>query len=398
MKTFCNITDLLWFQEGPGVRKHQYTETGVKLLNVANLVDGNLDLSTSDRYISEDEAYGKYKHFFVNEGDLIIASSGIQVSYFDKKMGFVKAEHLPLCMNTSTIRFKSLDKSMLDIRYFMYYLKSFSFKKQLAKFITGSAQLNFGPSHLKKMTMPLYAIQVQESIVRELDAIHGILEKKQEQLRELDNLAQAIFYEMFGDPITNPKQWEVKKLGELFDIGSSKRVYQSEWTTSGVPFYRAREVVKLARDGYVDNELFITEELYDKYAEKYGTPKVGDILVTAVGTLGVTYIVKEKDRFYYKDGNIICLHHKGAAVESKYVDFCFKTPFVREQIDNWSGATVGTFTIVKANTTILPLPPLSLQQSFAAKIEAIEAQKQAVQQSIREVEALLAERMDNYFG
>ena len=85
-------------------------------------------------------------------------------------------------------------------------------------------------------------------------------------------------------------------------------------------------------------------------------------------------------------------------MESKYVDFCFKTPFVREQIDNWSGATVGTFTIVKANTTILPLPPLSLQQSFAAKIEAIEAQKQAVQQSIREVEALLAERMDNYFG
>ena len=250
---------------------------------------------------------------------------------------------------------------------------------------------------LKEISIPIPPLSIQHSIVAELDLLHSVISKKKEQLRELDNLAQSLFYQMFGDPITNPMGWEIKKLGEVFEIGSSKRVYQSEWTTSGVPFYRAREIVKLARDGYVDNELFITEELYDKYAEKYGTPKVGDILVTAVGTLGVTYIVNEKDRFYYKDGNIICLHHKGAAVDSKYVDFCFKTPFVREQIDNWSGATVGTFTIVKANTTLIPLPPLSLQQSFAARVSAIEVQKALVRQSIEEARTLLASRMQYYF-
>ena len=80
----AKITDLLWFQEGPGVRNTQYTTSGVKLLNVANLVDGKVDLSTSDRYISEEEAYGKYKHFLVDSGDFIIASSGIQVDYFEK--------------------------------------------------------------------------------------------------------------------------------------------------------------------------------------------------------------------------------------------------------------------------------------------------------------------------
>lgn len=264
--------------------------------------------------------------------------------------------------------------------------------------ITGAAQPQITRQNLSPAIIPIPPLSIQRSIVSELDLLHSVIEKKQEQLRALDNLAQSLFYQMFGDPITNPMGWEIKKLGEVFEIGSSKRVYQSEWTTSGVPFYRAREIVKLARDGYVDNELFITEKLYDKYAEKYGTPKVGDILVTAVGTLGVTYIVNEKDRFYYKDGNIICLHHKGAAVDSKYVDFCFKTPFVREQIDNWSGATVGTFTIVKANTTLIPLPPLSLQQSFAAKVSAIEAQKQAITQSIKDVESLLAQRMDHYFG
>ena len=74
-KTWVNIQDVLFFQEGPGVRNTQYTTEGVKLLNVANLVDGKVDLSTSDRYISEEEAYGKYKHFLCNEGDFVIASS-----------------------------------------------------------------------------------------------------------------------------------------------------------------------------------------------------------------------------------------------------------------------------------------------------------------------------------
>ena len=110
---------IVWFQEGPGVRNTQYRDTGVKLLNVANLVDSHVDLSTSNRYISEEEAYGKYKHFLVDDGDFIIASSGIQASYFHKKMGFINKTHLPLCMNTSTIRFKVLDDSKLNIYFFV---------------------------------------------------------------------------------------------------------------------------------------------------------------------------------------------------------------------------------------------------------------------------------------
>ena len=101
-KTEVKIPEMLFFQEGPGVRNTQYTSSGVKLLNVANLVDGKVDLSTSYRYISEDEAYGKYRHFLCDEGDFIVASSGIKVDYIDKKMGFISREMLPLCMNTST--------------------------------------------------------------------------------------------------------------------------------------------------------------------------------------------------------------------------------------------------------------------------------------------------------
>src|SRR5690242_8745651 len=104
--TIKNFSDAYWFQEGPGVRKWQFTSFGIKLLNVANISKyGTIELDKTERYLSEQEVKTKYRHFLVNEGDLVIASSGIS---FDEdgllrtRGAFVRKEHLPLCMNTST--------------------------------------------------------------------------------------------------------------------------------------------------------------------------------------------------------------------------------------------------------------------------------------------------------
>ena len=231
VQTWVRIPDVLFFQEGPGVRNTQYTTQGVKLLNVANLVDGEIDLSTSDRYISEEEAYGKYRHFLCDVGDFIVASSGIKVEYIDKKMGFIDETMLPLCMNTSTIRFKVLDINQLSIRYFMYYLKSHHFKDQLAHFITGSAQLNYGPSHLSKMTMPLIDLPEQEIIVERLDKLQSIITHRKQQLEKLDELVKARFVEMFGDPVLNEKGWKCKR---LLDMGSCKNGMNFHYNDSGI--------------------------------------------------------------------------------------------------------------------------------------------------------------------
>lgn len=218
MKKLVKFPEVLFFQEGPGVRNTQYTSEGVKLLNVANLVNGQVDLSTSDRFISIHEAYGKYKHFLCDEGDFIIASSGIKVEYVDKKMGFVDGSMLPLCMNTSTIRFKVLNNKELNIRYFMYYLKSKHFKAQLGKQITGSAQLNYGPSHLKDMTLPMTDIGIQNNIVNILDKIQNIINTYETKLEKLDKLVRARFVEMFGDPVRNSKNWNTEKLCSIAPI------------------------------------------------------------------------------------------------------------------------------------------------------------------------------------
>ena len=168
----------------------------------------------------------------------------------------------------------------------------------------------------------------------------------------------------------NINNWQTKRLGDLYDITSSKRVFQSEWKSSGVPFYRAREIVKLSQNGYVDNELFISEEMFNKYSFKYGAPKEGDLMVTGVGTLGIPYIVKKDDRFYFKDGNIIWLKRK-SDINSKFVEYAFKSDFLRKQIDNFTGVTVGTYTIIKAKNTVLSVPSLSEQHRIVRILDGV---------------------------
>ena len=231
------LNEVTWFQEGPGVRNTQYTESGVKLLNVANLVNGKVVLSNTSRFISEDEAFGKYKHFLCDDGDLIIASSGIKVEYLDKKMGFVTKDTLPLCMNTSTIRFKVKDKNQLDIKYLMYFFKSNIFKDQIQKLITGSAQLNYGPSHLNKVFIKMNTMNKQKEIVNKLDKITKMIENQEKMIKKYDDLIKSQFIEMFGGKYSTDLLKNVCE--ELFAGGDVKKDRYSKTKTNefNIPIY-----------------------------------------------------------------------------------------------------------------------------------------------------------------
>ena len=285
-------------------------------------------------------------------------------------------------------------KANLISKYFFYFCKSYDFTKHnVAVTIPSLRRID-----LLKIPIPVPPVAEQERIVAELDLLQGIIEKKKEQLKAYDQLAQSIFYTMFGDPIDNPKGWETKYMNELFDIGSSKRVFESQWQNEGIPFYRAREIVKFAKNEPIDSPIFVSEELYSEYAGKYGVPSKGDIMVTAVGTLGVCYIVKAEDRFYFKDGNILWFKSKGLC-ESRFIKDQYATPFVMDQIQgNANAAVVGTYTITNAKKTKVIVPPLQLQKDYVEEVKAIERQKALVQQSIEETQTMFDYTMDKYFG
>lgn len=145
------LSEVVYFQEGPGVRNWQFMTAGIKLLNVRNLVDGKLDLSNTDRFLCKEEALGRYKHFLLDPDDLVMASSGATWG----KTAWARHEHLPLCLNTSTIRFRPKGNANLSRQFMRAFLDSDDFRRQIQRIITGSAQPNFGPSHLEAVDMPI---------------------------------------------------------------------------------------------------------------------------------------------------------------------------------------------------------------------------------------------------
>ena len=368
-KTEVKIPEMLFFQEGPGVRNTQYTSSGVKLLNVANLVDGKVDLSTSYRYISEDEAYGKYRHFLCDEGDFIVASSGIKVDYIDKKMGFISREMLPLCMNTSTIRFKVLDGSKLNIKYFMYFLKSTAFKKQLAKQITGSAQLNYGPSHLKQMTFPLIDIKIQNDLVQKLDSVMRIIDQKNASLKKLDELVKARFVEMFGN---NKYETRIIKdvLCESFWLMPATPKYIDE----GIPYITSKNIKNRILD--LDDTKFISENDYVKIS-KNRPIKPGDILISMIGTLGQIAVVSKNKRFYGQ--NVYLLRLNNDIISTSFFCEFFNSDDVQNKLAGKSNQSTQAY--LKANHVedlLIPVPPIVIQNDFAAFAAQVDKSKFAL--------------------
>ena len=166
-----------------------------------------------------------------------------------------------------------------------------------------------------------------------------------------------------------PSGWITTNLGSIFNVVSAKRILKSDWKHSGVPFYRAREIAKLSIYGLVDNELYISEEHYNSLKEKFPVPKASDIMISAIGTIGKCYIVKESDKFYYKDASVLCLCND-YQINAKYIYHIMRSEYMLKQMyDNSKGTTVDTITIEKAKQYILPLPPLAEQQRIVAKIE-----------------------------
>ena len=177
------------------------------------------------------------------------------------------------------------------------------------------------------------------------------------------------YYEKIGNnvaciqdeiPFEIPESWTWCRLVNLFEIGSSKRVHKSDWRCSGVPFYRARDIEDLS-NGFFKSELYIDKKFYEDCKAKYGVPEINDILISAVGTLGKVFVVRDKSPFYYKDGNIICLSNF-SNTNPDFIKMLFASSFIEKQIHGGShGVTVDTYTIIRANQTIIPLPSRSEQ-------------------------------------
>ena len=391
-----SLREAFWFQEGPGVRKWQFTTSGIKLLNVANIVkDGSINLSKTDRHLSEEEVDSKYSHFLADPGDLVIASSGISIDddgFLRTRGAFVDKCHLPLCMNTSTIRFKSLN-GVSELAYLRHWLQSFEFRSQITREVTGIAQKNFGPSHLKRLRISLPPLAEQKRIAGILDAADALRAKRREALAQLDTLIQSTFLDMFGDPVTNPMGWDAPPLADFCQTGTggtpSRGKMQRYYEGGTIPWVKSGELREEVIAGTGER---ITETALKETNVKL-VPKDALLLAlygATVGRLGILGIQATTNQ-------AVC----HIIPNSLRADFRYVFHSLSNQVSYLVGRGVGgaqpniSQGIVKS--LAIPLPPLNLQHRFAAIAESVKGHKARQRAHLAELDTLFASLQSRAF-
>ena len=344
----------------------------------------------SPRYLSKEEFDLENKRTDISDGDILLTIVGTV-----GRTCCVKNPFIPFVLQRSVAVLKP-KRSIIESRFLMYVLHSLSdFWNIEAK---GVAQKGIYLKQLATVPIPVPPIAEQERIVEELDLLSSIIEKKKAQLKELDQLAQSIFYTMFGDPITNEKGWEVIQLGSKCEVSSFKRVLIEDVVDEGVPFIRGTELMTLSKGEKTSFTLFITQEHYEKVKNISGVPKIGDLLIPSINANGCIWILDTEEPRYYKDGRVLWVHVDEKSYSSQALKFIMHSLIKNTYSSVASGATFAELKLFVLRELNTILPPLSLQQEFAEKVEAIERQKALVQQSIAETQTLFDSRMDHWFS
>ena len=186
-----------------------------------------------------------------------------------------------------------------------------------------------------------------------------------------------------------PDGWAWTKAKCLYNIRSAIRIHQTDWQSSGIPFFRGRELVELCKTGKVHPEIYISEELYEQNKSKGGIPQKNDLLVSAVGTLGFVHIVEGTKKFYYKDAYILCFENK-FNLNPKYTKLVIESDYTQKVIYGGSkGTTVDQLTIENAKELWIPFPPLSEQEKIVSQVENIFLQVHNLEQDKSDLQTII---------
>ena len=353
-----------------------------------NVLWDMIDLTILKHAFFEKEEIDRYS---VRKGDLLVCEGG------DTGRSAIWEQEEPVLYQNALHRVRFTTE--MEARFAMYCLWHLKNNGQIdQKYSKGVTIKHLVKSSLLSIELPVPPLSTQLSIVSELDKINELIRLKKEQLKDYDNLAQSIFYEMFGDPIENEKGWEVKKLGDVCEVSSFKRVLVEDVLEKGpVPFIRGTELSAICKENKREYKMYITMEHYERVKNISGVPNVGDLLIPSINAEGLVWVVDTPEPMYYKDGRVLWVHVDQNSISSIALQRILNNLIK----DNYSKITNGAV-FAELNLSILRsfpiiLPPLSIQNAFANKINLIEKQKAEIQSTIADLETLLASRMQYWF-
>lgn len=276
----------------------------------------------------------------------------------------------------------------IDNQYLFHYLKSSLFQSQKDKLCSGATQKAINNNKFAEIAIPLPDLQTQQKIAAILDKADALSQYNQQLIDKYDALTQSLFLEMFGDPVSNVKSWEIKKLEELCDVGSSRRVFVDELVEEGVAFYRGTEIGQMSLNENITPTLFITKEHYENLKKETGVPKIGDLLMPSICPDGRIFEVTNNNPFYFKDGRVLWIKVNKELINSIYLKIYLKAIFAVDYAKIASGTTFAELKIFALKKLSIQYPSINLQNQFAERVQAIEVQKQQAQEALAQSEAL----------
>lgn len=339
-------------------------EDGMPLIRIRDVKDGH-----SETYFKGDFP----EEYIIHKGDYLVGMDG--------EFNIAAWQSDDALLNQRVCRIASKCHNVSTHYLYRFLTKELKRIEDETPFVTVK---HLSAKRLNQVYLNVPSLPEQERIVAELDLLTGIIDKQKAQLKELDTLAQSIFYDMFGDPIENVKGWDISKLEDVSTLINGRAYKQDELLSEGK--YKVLRVGNFfTNDNYYYSNLELEEEKYCY---------CGDLLFAWSASFGAFIWTENKTIFHYHIWRILYDKEK---LNIHYYRFLLNamTSYFMKDVHG-----IGMVHLTKAGMEQydLPIPPLRLQQSFAQKIQSIESQKASINRSIEETQKLFDYTMDKYFG
>ena len=362
-KKLGEVCDIL---NGFAFKSEKYVNEGIRVLRISNVQKGII-VDNDPKYYPYNEK-NNISPYILNKNDLLMSLTG-NVG----RVGLLNEKLLPAALNQRVACLRVKNQTIL-ILFLFHLLNSDKFENDCILNASGVAQKNMSTEWLKKYIIPIPSIKEQQQIVSELDLLSGVIEKQKAQLEELDKLAQSIFYDMFGDPCNNHKNFEVKPIEKVCILKAGKAIKAEEllnYSENLYPCYGGNGI-----RGYIN-----------RFSHDGTFPIIGR-QGALCGNVNLA------------NGQFYATEH--AVVVTPIIDLnaiWLYYVLLNMRLGQYAhGVAQPGLSVKDISPLLMILPPLSLQQEFAAKVEAIEAMKVKVRQSLKEAETLFNERMNYYFN
>ena len=348
---------------------HAYRTSGIIMFRNQNIKPNHLD-DTDILYL--DEQYEKiHKSKRLMPGDLLTARTGYPGTTCVVPDKYINAQSFTTLITRP-------NKDLAISEYLSQYINSDIGTKFFKSVEIGGGQKNVNAETLKSLPISIPSLKEQEKIASFFSLIDDKISLQGEKVEALKDYKRSMMQKIFSkelrfkdDEGRDYPEWEEKKLGDIANLTSSKRVFASDYVDEGIPFYRGKEITELKQNKKPSDILYITQEKYDDIKNNFGIPVKGDLLLTAVGTLGNSYVIKDDNPFYFKDGNLIWF--KDIKEDVNFLNFILTSEKGQKKIiDSAIGSTQKALTIVELNKLKYEFPSLMEQRKIANFLDNLE--------------------------